>query len=1386
MSDLLGVSQDTPEQDRLRRQQWALDREEGERIRQEAAQLDALGQQQEEQKKQEQAEREAMVDPKSGKLKSDYETKDPSEFGLKENAQELGAAAVGGVVDAANSVTGTVTKFFDANYWKPSAEEYKPQWLQMESPMTRTKWGGLIRRVVEFGGLTALTRKAAGKASSVAPKSGVGKALNWYDKGPQYVPGQKGQNLGRRLKHSLAESAVTDAISNSSTGQNVAAQMTEWRPDWADALKPFATTEEMSPATRQLYNIGEALGIQAVFDIASMGIGAAAKGALRGVQEVTQGAVKKAPTEEFIQGLRSRSKAQLDTNVELGAQQMAIRSNTADPSLPRWEEMSEADQFVAKYKFARSKKMDWGRDELSDRIDAAAVAKAEASGVKLTAAPDEALRKAAAKEAGLPYIEAELPQMRRQMNMQRNQTDVGVARLVDDPQGMRGFDPAINGGGDVQQQASFSTGKPSDTIEGLGRVFSDYNQKDGSPTSFVTDRWLDRMAKAAPGEEVLTRGEIDDLLRGDPIAMEMINQLKAKNVSADTLFDPAIRELAEALSGRTSWAALDENEFNKLFTKMARDTSEGSAYFDDLDMVKASILLPTLSREIRDLAQAALSVVDDVDVMLKDAPMDRLLKRRMVVARGIKESNYLRSIGLGNLRATKAEVSENLARIGREVQQQDTNLRKIIADDESGETLKLLLDGFALDGRINSIDDFSKYASEVLFGGNGKQAAGFRETASMAIHSAISGPKTMVRAVVGTAIAAYGRPAAQVVGATMKGDMRMAAAGAAELNAMFSGIGEGLQLFRKQLKANFNNPMGFDPTDLESLPSHYLKQTGSDAEWALLRDYFRTGNGTSAELAAFLTTDVLRGLNRNPFLTYSSRVMNASDVAFRTMIGRSQARSKAYLKAYDELANAGGITDELMNPLMKRYEEAFTQEIFDSRGHLSDQMAVYASKEATMTKELPKMVKNLESAFASNPLTMQFAMFTRTGFNAMELTSKHTPIVNRFVQESIDISTLKAGDPVLLKYGIRTQDELLAAQAVMRGREAIGAAVIMTAGGLYTSGRLTGNGPSDPQLRQAWTDRGWVPRSLLIGDTWVGYDSLEPFNGLLAYVADSADISQQMGDDWSVNSLGKLWYLLQANIVSKSFLHGISQFGEVISGGADQRLGSVLAGQVNTYVPWGSMRNEIGKLLNPGMRELEKGFADSIKNRNLWAGELAELPYKFDTLNGEPLRMWDVPTRIFNAISPFQLNVRASETRRTLWRSLYDVRTTVNTTPGTEGEIPPDLKSRYQMLIGQQNVEAQLAQLFKRKDIQASILEMEQERQNGNILRGPEDFPHYLAIDRVFNQAKTAAYTQLRKDPKADALIESAASRDRIRRYSKAGEFRQANSLEQLLSDPIK
>ena len=125
--------------------------------------------------------------------------------------------------------------------------------------------------------------------------------------------------------------------------------------------------------------------------------------------------------------------------------------------------------------------------------------------------------------------------------------------------------------------------------------------------------------------------------------------------------------------------------------------------------------------------------------------------------------------------------------------------------------------------------------------------------------------------------------------------------------------------------------------------------------------------------------------------------------------------------------------------------------------------------------------KGLETLFNQNP-AKPFFLFARTGVNGLELTAKYTPGFNFLVKEFNDIALasikdVEAGN--LTKYGISTFEELQNAKALQNGRLAIGSAVVTMASMMWMSGNMTGDGPTDRQMRQSWIDR-LKPRLLLV------------------------------------------------------------------------------------------------------------------------------------------------------------------------------------------------------------------------------------------------------------------------------------------------------------------
>ncbi len=84
-----------------------------------------------------------------------------------------------------------------------------------------------------------------------------------------------------------------------------------------------------------------------------------------------------------------------------------------------------------------------------------------------------------------------------------------------------------------------------------------------------------------------------------------------------------------------------------------------------------------------------------------------------------------------------------------------------------------------------------------------------------------------------------------------------------------------------------------------------------------------------------------------------------------------------------------------------------------------------------------------------------------------------------------------------------------------------------------------------------------------------------------------------MGEQFTEDRLGQLQYLIAANVTNKTFLAGLMNLGDLMSG-KGQSPGAVAANLVNNQIPLSSLRNEIGKAFNLVCVNLK----DRSKNRS--------------------------------------------------------------------------------------------------------------------------------------------------------------------------------------------
>ena len=196
------------------------------------------------------------------------------------------------------------------------------------------------------------------------------------------------------------------------------------------------------------------------------------------------------------------------------------------------------------------------------------------------------------------------------------------------------------------------------------------------------------------------------------------------------------------------------------------------------------------------------------------------------------------------------------------------------------------------------------------------------------------------------------------------------------------------------------------------------------------------------------------------------------------------------------------------------------------------------------------------------------------------------------------------------------------------------------------------------------------------------------------------------------------------------------------------------------------------------MRELNSGFGDQLRNRNLFMEQLAgkdKLPIKYDILNGKPIRDWDVPTRLYNGLSPVQLNFDQSPGRKLLFRSNYDLRTSTMTSPdGVSLRDSNSVRSLFQKALGDQDLESKLDKLSKDPLVLASLEQMENDIRLGNKKVNPMTYRHNKMIKRIMDRARNKAWASIQTNPDVAALVranqlEAAADYNRISRPGLSG-----------------
>ena len=928
---------------------------------------------------------------------------------------------------------------------------------------------------------------------------------------------------------------------------------------------------------------------------------------------------------------------------------------------------------------------------------------------------------------------------------------------------------------DPHQGAHISEVDPQQAREQLSRTRNEWGSEEGSTGSVTTPVERERIGLKSGSDDATIERIARTLMSSEKFAKEM-EAVKGNRQALVAKFREAIEGHQAITNGRDA-SNMSAGEYLKNLFE-TNDVIDGQEVWTSKNVVIGDLVVGTLLKQLQDTGIAGREIADIVDISTIDGPTKQIVDTMLTALYETKKARLIKSDSFRELGAGKKRKDAIDQVLKEEVQNSKEAIQTVlkIADDDE-DLLMAMYEAFSMMKDVNTLDDFDRWARNVLLGGKLEQGGVdrtgtlIRELEGVMTNSILSGPKTPARAIMGTATATFLRPVATALGAFARapftGDVATLRASLASVNAMVEAIPESFTLFRSKLNSYWKG-------DISSIKTRYAEYTKGDENWEILRRWAEdSGRATPGEQAAFRVANMARSMNNNNFLTYSTKIMAATDDAFGFILGRAKMREKAMRRVL-ELQEGGYKTPKITKDLMKAYEDDFYAQVFDNAGNLTDEAASFARKEVTLTQELTGFAKGLNDVFTAAPLAKPFFLFARTGVNGLALTGKYTPGFNFLVKEFNDIATASASNlDNVAKYGITSVEELANAKALQTGRLAMGSAVTFMAAQAWMRGDLNGNGPVDRQKRQAWLDGKWEPRTIKLGAVRVGYDQFEPFNLIMSTIADVGDASELMGEEWTERELQKISLVVAQAITSKSYLAGIQSFVDLFAGRPGQ-FDRIIAGLANNQVPLAGLRNEMGKLFTPYMREIGSGIDQSVRNRNLimenFAGYKKELPIKYDLLNGKPLKDWDFMTRAFNAISPVSLSLDQGPGRQLLFDSGYDLRMSTYYAPdGTNLTDVPEVRSRFQQAIGVQNLERELDKLSKDPKIIASMEKMYEDIRFGK--RGQydaRDYYHNIIIKRLFDKARKVAWSTISQESDIAQLVTEQEARKELQELKKA------------------
>ena len=557
-------------------------------------------------------------------------------------------------------------------------------------------------------------------------------------------------------------------------------------------------------------------------------------------------------------------------------------------------------------------------------------------------------------------------------------------------------------------------------------------------------------------------------------------------------------------------------------------------------------------------------------------------------------------------------------------------------------------------------------------------------------NSVLSSPATPIKALAGNAVLMLQKPISIFAGALVSGDMKTVKRGVYQYQA----VGETFTRAWKHMGDVFRKASQ-DPTSVGYIMREELVAK-NEQQMDVLHSFAVAAQreGNDGPMALYNVAETMQDIANHPWLRFGANAMTALDGFTRSALANIEARGRVYDKMI-----AGGEGAMLTADDFMKAEKEIYDGMFDKHGMITDSAVDYASREIALNLDTDN-VKSLSGFLARAPMLKPFLMFPRTADNMILMVDKFSPIsafaedYNKIalpfqkyssdhMKHILDSRGIKYGNVKEMHQAFQTL------KAEIRGRKAIGAATILGASFMFAADRLHGNGHYDKERQRIRKNLGWKPRSYKGWDgKWYSYEFLGPMADFLSVTADIMDNSDTIDDPSTEKLLGKMMFVLGANLTNKSFLAGLEPMNDVLSGNpaAMSRWGANFG---SSLLPLSGLRNSMGALLSPALREVDQDLSQLFHNRNKFVDLInpeGALPDAYDWVDGRKVGYpEDFFTRAWNAFMPMKVAEGMSDERNFLIEMEFDARPTFAKAGGGVDYTPSE-RSELFRIMGERGV----------------------------------------------------------------------------------------------------